>query len=276
VEYDAAMATASETCTPAATRSTDPALIYFTSGTTGGPKMVLHTHASYPLAHIATGKYWLDLQPTDLHWNLADTGWAKAAYSNLFGPWRMGAAVFIQHSPGRFDAQETLHLIAQHGITTFCAPPTAYRMMVLEDLARYNLTRLRHCVGAGEPLNPEVIAAWKAGTGRTIYDGYGQTETTLLVANYPCMEVKPGSMGKPVPGFDVAIIDAPNGTVLPPGQEGTSPSGSSPSALSACSRNTGKIQKKRRNRSRGTGTSPGTAVCKMKMAISGSWDGLTT
>src|SRR5207237_85078 len=101
-----------------------------------------------------------------------------------------------------------------------CATANGFRMMVLEGLQRYNLSRLRHCVGAGEPLNPEVIAAWKAGTGRTIYDGYGQTETTLLVANYPCMEVKPGSMGKPVPGFDVAIIDAHNATVLPPGQEG--------------------------------------------------------
>jgi len=132
----------------------------------------------------------------------------------------MGAAVFIQHSSARFNAHETLQLLEQYGITTFCAPPTAYRMMVLEDLRRYNLSQLRHCVGAGEPLNPEVIAAWQAGTGLTIYDGYGQTETTILVANYPCMEVKPGSMGKPVPGFDVAIIDASSGTVLPPGQEG--------------------------------------------------------
>lgn len=218
--YDDVMASASEAYTPARTRSTDPAVIYFTSGTTGGPKMVLHTQASYPLAHLVTGKYWLDLQPDDLHWNLSDTGWAKAAYSNLFGPWRMGAAVFIQHSTGRFDAQETLRLLAQHGITTFCAPPTAYRMMVLEDLQRYDLRTLRHCVGAGEPLNPEVIAAWKAGTGMTIYDGYGQTETTILVANYPCMEVKPGSMGKPIPGFDVVILDANTGRVLPPGQEG--------------------------------------------------------
>src|SRR5262245_9872285 len=220
VAYAEALAAASETFTPALTRSTDPALIYFTSGTTGGPKMVLHTHASYPLAHLATGKYWLDLRPEDLHWNLSDTGWAKAAYSNLFGPWLLGAAVFIQHSSARFDAQDTLRLLEEHGITTFCAPPTAYRMMVLEDLRRYNLSRLRHCVGAGEPLNPEVIAAWQSGTGLTIYDGYGQTETTLLVANYPCLAVKPGSMGKPVPGFDVAIIEAHSGTVLPPGQEG--------------------------------------------------------
>ena len=220
VDYDTVMATAGESYTPVATRSHDPAIIYFTSGTTGGPKMVLHTQASFPLAHVITGKYWLDLRPDDVHWNLADTGWAKAAYSNLFGPWSMGAAVFIQHSSGRFDAQDTLRLLEQHGITSFCAPPTAYRMMVLEDLQRYKLSALRHCVGAGEPLNPEVIEAWKAGTGLTIYDGYGQTETVILVANYPCLPVKPGSMGKPLPGFEVAIIDAATGQELPPEQEG--------------------------------------------------------
>jgi acetyl-CoA synthetase/medium-chain acyl-CoA synthetase len=220
IDYDTAMATAAATFPPVRTSSQDPAIIYFTSGTTGGPKMVLHTQASYPLAHLITGKYWLDLRPDDLLWNLSDTGWAKAAYSNLFGPWRMGAAVFIQHSTGRFDARQTLQLLEQHGITTFCAPPTAYRMMVLEDLRRYDLSKLRHCVGAGEPLNPEVIEAWKAGTGLTIYDGYGQTETVILVANYPCLPVQPGSMGKPLPGFEVAIIDAESGRELLPGQEG--------------------------------------------------------
>jgi acyl-coenzyme A synthetase/AMP-(fatty) acid ligase len=220
VDYETAMAAAGEHFAPVVTYSDDPAMIYFTSGTTGGPKMVLHTQASYPLAHLITGKYWLDLQPDDLHWNLSDTGWAKAAYSNLFGPWRMGTAVFIHNSTGRFDAQETLALIERHGVTTFCAPPTAYRMMVLEELGNYDLSGLRHCVGAGEPLNPEVIEAWKAGTGHTIYDGYGQTETVILVANYPCLDVKLGSMGKPLPGFDVAIIDAHTGDELPPGQEG--------------------------------------------------------
>ncbi len=220
IDYDAAMAEATESFTPPVTRHDDPAMIYFTSGTTGGPKMVLHTQASYPLAHIITGKYWLDLQPHDLHWTLSDTGWAKAAYGVVFGPWCMGAAVFVQDSSGRFDAQETLRLVQQYGVTTFCAPPTAYRMMVLEDLPSYDLSQLRHCVGAGEPLNPEVIEMWKAGTGHTIYDGYGQTETVILVANYPCMEVKPGSMGKPLPGFDVSIVDASLGTELPPGQEG--------------------------------------------------------
>jgi acetyl-CoA synthetase/medium-chain acyl-CoA synthetase len=132
----------------------------------------------------------------------------------------MGAAVFIQDSRGRFDARETLGLLQKYGITTFCAPPTAYRMLVLEDLQSYDLSKLRHCVGAGEPLNPEVIEQLKTGTGHTIYDGYGQTETVILVANYPCMEVKPGSMGKPLPGFDVAIIDASTGVELPDGEEG--------------------------------------------------------
>jgi acetyl-CoA synthetase/medium-chain acyl-CoA synthetase len=220
VDYDTAMAHATEAFNVPEIHRDDPSMIYFTSGTTGGPKMVLHTQASYPFAHVMTGKYWLDLQPGDLHWTLSDTGWAKAAYGNLFGPWRMGVAVFIQDSRGRFDAQETLGLLQQYGVTTFCAPPTAYRMLVLEDLQSYDLSKLRHCVGAGEPLNPEVIEQWKRGTGRTIYDGYGQTETVILVANYPCMEVKPGSMGKPVPGFDVAIIDASTGAELPNGQEG--------------------------------------------------------
>ncbi len=223
IDYGTAMADAAETYSPApadVTHKDDPSMIYFTSGTTGGPKMVLHTQASYPLAHMITGHYWLDLQPDDLHWNLSDNGWAKAAYSSLLGPWMMGAAVFIQNASGRFDGKEALELLQTYGINTFCAPPTAYRMMVLEDLAQYDLSKLRHCVGAGEPLNPEVIEAWKAGTGFTIYDGYGQTETVLLVGNFPCMEVKPGSMGKPSPGFDVQIVDAHSGEILAPGQEG--------------------------------------------------------
>ena len=223
LDYGAAMAEADDACSAAkadVTYKDDPSMIYFTSGTTGGPKMVLHTQASYPLAHVITGRYWLDLQPDDLHWNLSDNGWAKAAYSSLFGPWVMGAAVFIQNATGRFVASEALELLQQYGVNTFCAPPTAYRMMVLEDLQQYDLSKLRHCVGAGEPLNPEVIEAWRAGTGMTIYDGYGQTETVLLVGNYSCMDVKPGSMGKPTPGFDVQIVDAHSGDILPAGQEG--------------------------------------------------------
>jgi acetyl-CoA synthetase len=201
------------------TRSDDPLLIYFTSGTVGFPKMVLHTQASYALAHLVTAKFWHDLKPTDLHWAISDTGWAKLAYGKLFGQWTVGATVLQHNARGRFDSALTLRILEKYGVTSFCAPPTAYRMLVLEDLKKYDLRELRHCTSAGEPLNPEVMKVWQEGTGLTIYDGYGQTETVLLVANYRCLPVKPGSMGKPIPGFQVAILDD-DAKELPPGQEG--------------------------------------------------------
>jgi acyl-coenzyme A synthetase/AMP-(fatty) acid ligase len=219
VNYTRAVAAAVTTLKREPTRGAEPMMIYFTSGTVGYPKMVLHTHVSYPVGHLVTGKYWLDLKPTDLHWNLSDTGWAKAAYSNLFGPWIMGAAMFTFDGRGRFEARQTLELLERYPISTFCAPPTAYRLLVLENLGRYRLSALRHCVGAGEPLNPEVIEAWQRGTGQTIRDGYGQTETVILVANFPPMPVKPGSMGKPSPGFTVAVVDD-DGREVPAGTEG--------------------------------------------------------
>jgi acetyl-CoA synthetase/medium-chain acyl-CoA synthetase len=160
----------------------------------------------------------LDLGPDDLHLNLSETGWAKAAWSSFFGPWIQGAALFVQDARGKFSAAETLQLLEAYPITTFCAPPTAYRMLVLEDLGKAR-TSLRHCVGAGEPLNPEVIETWARGTGLTIRDGYGQTETVLLCANFPSLEVRPGSMGKPSPGMTVAVIDEA-GEPQPPGGEG--------------------------------------------------------
>ena len=200
------------------TKSSDPCLIYFTSGTVGNPKMVLHTHASYPIGHVVTGRFWLDLGPDDLHLNLSETGWAKAAWSSFLGPWNMGAALFVQDARGKFNAPETLQLLEDYPITTFCAPPTAYRMLVLEDLTRYR-TSLRHCVGAGEPLNPEVISTWQKGTGQLIRDGYGQTETILLCCNFPPLEVRPGSMGKPSPTVEVAVIDD-DGKPLPYDSEG--------------------------------------------------------
>lgn len=189
--------------------SHEPALIYFTSGTTGPPKMVLHSHASYPLAHMMTGKYWLDLKPGDLHWNLSDTGWAKAAWSSLFGPWHMGATIFSLYKKGKFEPSLTIEIMRKHPITTFCGPPTAYRMMVkeLSSSDNFSFKSMRHFVAAGEPLNREIIEIWKERTGIYIYDGYGQTETVNMLANFRCIPVKPGSMGVPVPGFVVDIVN---------------------------------------------------------------------
>jgi acetyl-CoA synthetase/medium-chain acyl-CoA synthetase len=181
--------------------------------------MTLHTQASYGIGHLVTGKYWLDLTPNDLHWNLSDTGWAKAAYSSFFGPWIVGAVIFVDHS-SRFSARRVLELLSRYPITTLCGAPTAYRLLIQEDISNYRFPALRQCVAAGEPLNPEVIEVWKRATELTIRDGYGQTETVLVVGNFLSMELKPGSMGKPSPGFYVSIVDD-NGNELPPQVEGT-------------------------------------------------------
>lgn len=200
------------------TPSGDPCMIYFTSGTAGDPKMVLHTH-SYPIGHRVTGAYWLDLTPNDLHWNLSDMGWAKAAWSSLFGPWNMGAALYIRDWRGKYSPHETLEQLQRQPITTFCATPTIYRMLMQEDLQAYHFARLRSCTSAGEPLKPELIATWREITGLTIRDGYGQTETVPLCGNLPGQELRPGSMGKPMPGLTLAVIDKA-GKPLPPGHEG--------------------------------------------------------
>ncbi|MFZ5591066.1 MAG: AMP-binding protein [Bacillota bacterium] len=218
LSYDELFAAASDQFETVNTRSDDNAILYFTSGTTGYPKMTVHTHASYPIGHKITGTFWLDLREDDLHWNLSDTGWAKAAWSSFFGPWNMGAAIFVHHT-ARFDAKKTLELLSKYPITTMCGAPTNYRMLVLEDLKAYKYPTLRHCVAAGEPLNPEVIEVWKEATGIIIRDGYGQTETVLLAGSYPCIEPRFGSMGKPAPGFEIHVIDD-EGNILPPNQEG--------------------------------------------------------
>ena len=216
--YTDAVNAASEEFATVETKSDESCIVYFTSGTTGFPKMALHTHASYPIGHQVTGKYWLDLKEDDMHWNVSDTGWAKAAWSSYFGPWNQGAAQFIQNTD-RFDPVETLELLAKYPVTTMCGAPTIYRMLVLQDLSGYKFPSLRHCVGAGEPLNPEIIDVWKDATGCTIRDGYGQTETVLLCGSFPCIEPRYGSMGKPTPGFDLQVIDG-EGNVLPPNTEG--------------------------------------------------------
>jgi len=185
----------------------DRMLVYFTSGTTGMPKMVPQTHASYGIGHVVTGKYWLDLGPDDIHFTLSDTGWAKCAWGKVFGPWSQGACSVVYDFRGRFDAKALLDLLGREKVSTFCAPPTAWRAIVLEDLKRWSLPALRHVISAGEPLNPEVIEAWKRATGLTIREGYGQTETVAIVGMFQCIPFRAGSMGKPSPGFDVRIID---------------------------------------------------------------------
>jgi acyl-coenzyme A synthetase/AMP-(fatty) acid ligase len=210
---------ASEDFEAANTLADTNSILYFTSGTTGMPKMTVHTHASYGMGHTITGKFWLDLTPEDVHWNLSDTGWAKAAWSSYFGPWNCGACVFAHNSPGKFDGKQVLGMLDKYPITTLCGPPTAYRVFVQEELKNYTFKTLRHCVAAGEPLNPEVINVWKEATGSTIFDGYGQTETVLLVGNFPCNEVRPGSMGKMSPTFYIGLIDD-DGNEVPAGQEG--------------------------------------------------------
>jgi len=187
------------------TNANDPMLLYFTSGTTAKPKLVLHSHRSYPVGSLST-MYWLGLQPGDIHLNISSPGWAKHAWSCFFSPWNAGATIFIVNQP-RFDAKGLLATIARCGVTTLCAPPTVWRLFIQERLADYKVS-IREVCGAGEPLNPEVIEQVKAAWGLTIRDGYGQTETTALAGNSPGQPVKIGSMGRPMPGYKVAVADA--------------------------------------------------------------------
>ncbi|MFJ1792492.1 AMP-binding protein [Kitasatospora griseola] len=206
--------TAAEEFTPEGiTLADDPLLLYFTSGTTSKPKLVEHTHASYPVGHLST-MYWIGLRPGDVHLNISSPGWAKHAWSNLFAPWNAGATVLV-FNYGRFDAQQLLDVITRCRVTTLCAPPTVWRMLIQADLGAHR-TELRELVGAGEPLNPEVIEQVRAAWGLTLRDGFGQTETTCQIGNTPGQPVKPGSMGRPLPGYRVALLD-PDGK---PGEEG--------------------------------------------------------
>ena len=187
------------------TNADDPMLLYFTSGTTAKPKLVLHSHRSYPVGSLST-TYWLGLQPGDVHLNISSPGWAKHAWSCFFSPWNAGATIFIVNQP-RFDAKNLLATVARCGVTTLCAPPTVWRLFIQEQLADYKVS-VREVCGAGEPLNPEVIDQVKAAWGLTIRDGYGQTETTALAGNSPGQVVKIGSMGRPMPGYTVRVADA--------------------------------------------------------------------
>lgn len=195
----------------------DPLFLFFTSGTTGMPKVVIHTHLSYPFGHLTTAS-WIGLRQGDIHYNISQPGWAKFAWSSVFAPWNIGAAIFAYHHTGRFNPTDTLRLAEQHEITTFCAPPTVLRMLILEDLKAYTFS-FRECVAAGEPLNPEVIEIWKAGTGKLIRDGFGQTESTCMIANLPDSKVRFGSMGKPLFLYQAVIADD-DGNILPDNEEG--------------------------------------------------------
>jgi acetyl-CoA synthetase len=189
------------------TKADDPMLLYFTSGTTATPKLVLHSHQSYPIGHLST-MYWIGLKPGDVHMNISSPGWAKHAWSCFFAPWNGQACVFVANQK-RFNAKRLLDTVTRCGVTTFCAPPTVWRMLIQEKLSDWKIP-MRELIGAGEPLNPEVIEQVKGAWGITIRDGYGQTETTALVGNTPGQKVKLGSMGRPLPGYRVALLDFDN------------------------------------------------------------------
>src|SRR5215510_8547094 len=193
------------------TRATNPLLLYFTSGTTAQPKLVEHTHASYPAGHLST-MYWIGVQPGDVHLNISSPGWAKHAWSNVFAPWNAAAtALILGHE--RFSPQALLDAIGACGVTTFCAPPTVWRLLIQSDLTAADVTTLRECVAAGEPLNPEVIEQVRRAWDITVRDGYGQTETTAQIGNSPGQPVKLGSMGRALPGYPVVLVDPVTGAV---------------------------------------------------------------
>ena len=212
-DYDDSHAVASVFVPEGVTLATDPLLLYFTSGTTAKPKLVLHTHQSYPVGHLST-MYWIGLQPGDVHWNISSPGWAKHAWSCFFAPFNAGASVFV-YNYERFAAKAVLDTIVRCGVTSLCAPPTVWRMLIKEDLRAWT-PALRELVGAGEPLNPEVIEQVERAWGIRIRDGFGQSETTCQIGNSPGQLVKPGSMGRPLPGYRIALLDIDDA----PAQEG--------------------------------------------------------
>ena len=203
-DYSLADAAPAEFVPDGPTRADDPLLLYFTSGTTAQPKMVLHTQQSYPVGHLTT-MYWLGLRPGDVHLNISSPGWGKHAWSSFYAPWNAGATIFVLNQ-ARFDTKFTLDTLVRCGVTSLCAPPTVWRVLILEDLAKWPV-KLNEVIGAGEPLNPEVIERVRAGWGLTLRDGYGQTESTCMVGNPPGLAVRAGSMGQPMPGYGMVLLD---------------------------------------------------------------------
>jgi acetyl-CoA synthetase len=198
------------------TRAGDPLLLYFTSGTTAQPKLVGHTQVSYPVGHLST-MYWIGIGPGDVHLNLSSPGWAKHAWSNVYAPWNAGATILVLNYQ-RFSAPALLSALGGCRVSTFCAPPTVWRMLIQSDLAAADTSALRECVAAGEPLNPEVIERVRKAWGITVRDGFGQTETTAQVGNTPGQPVRPGSMGRPLPGYQVVLVDPVIGEPGPDGE----------------------------------------------------------
>ncbi|MBR5721924.1 MAG: AMP-binding protein [Clostridia bacterium] len=218
VDFDAELNAADDTAPARVTENNDPMLIYFTSGTTAHPKMVQHVQY-YPLGHILTAGFWQNLKDTDTHFTLADTGWAKCAWGKIFGQWICGACVFVYDYDDRFAPTDILHVLSTKSITTFCAPPTVYRFLIKEDLKQYDLSNLRACYIAGEPLNAVVYEQWLAQTGIELREGFGQSESPVIIATFPWLTPKPGSTGRPSPVLGMHLLDD-NGNDCGVGEEG--------------------------------------------------------
>ena len=195
------------------TRSSEPSMVFFTSGTTGPSKMAEHSHSSYGIGHKLSARYWYDLVPTDIFLNISDLGWAKSAYA-LYSAWKNGACLFVEQA-GKFDPERVLRLLQDYPITVFCGPATVYRYLIGSNPEKYNLKSVRHYVSGSEAVNPDIVEAWLDKTGQLIHEGYGQTETTILCCSPKCLPVRPGSMGKAVPGVDVVVVDSVGKPVEP-------------------------------------------------------------
>ncbi len=213
IDFNHTMEAASETLERVPTNVNEPLLLYFTSGTTGNPKMVRHNH-TYPLGHLSTAKHWQNVDPEGLHFTISDTGWGKAVWGKIYGQWLMEAGIFT-YDFDKFVPHEILSLFHKYHITSLCCPPTMFRFFIKEDLSQYDLSTLKYCTIAGEALNPEVFNRWHEATGLKLMEGFGQTETTCIIANLRGMEPKPGSMGKPNPQYEVDIVDEEGKSVDP-------------------------------------------------------------